>query len=213
MRGLEEVCKTACVILNYNSASETGKLVNAIQNYKNIDYIVVVDNNSTDKSSKLLASTNRWNDKVYFLQSETNLGYAGGNNYGANFAVNELDADYVIIANPDVMFGNEYVVDVLRIMKNNSKIIVASAIAHDINDTISYCCYWKLPSYKDYIRKFFPHYNRWHEKKLLKKQCEVKKEFVIVDAVSGACFIADKILLKNLMVLMKIHFYIVKRVF
>ena len=39
-----------CVILNFNDSETTKKLVNNIKSYTVIDYIIIVDNKSTDTS-------------------------------------------------------------------------------------------------------------------------------------------------------------------
>jgi N-acetylglucosaminyl-diphospho-decaprenol L-rhamnosyltransferase len=43
-----------CIILNYNDAPTTVSLINSIRNYKTINYIIVVDNKSTDDSVPVL---------------------------------------------------------------------------------------------------------------------------------------------------------------
>lgn len=184
----------ACIILNYNSANDTRELASAVQKFPSINHVVIVDNNSPDKSGNYLKTLDIWNEKVHFILLDENHGYAKGNNIGAKYAIKELQSDYIIIANPDVKFETDYVDEVKRIIKNNKSVIVASAIAHDSNDEISYCSYWDVPKYCDYIRKFFPIINRRYERKQLKKQLEVKESHLIVGAVSGACFMADKLL-------------------
>ena len=46
--------KINCVILNYNDADTTGKLVRQIREYDSLNQIVVVDNASTDDSAERL---------------------------------------------------------------------------------------------------------------------------------------------------------------
>ena len=46
--------KINCVILNYNDADTTGKLVRQILEYDSLNQIVVVDNASTDDSAERL---------------------------------------------------------------------------------------------------------------------------------------------------------------
>ena len=46
--------KLGFVIVNYNDANTTIRLLNQIKDYKSIDQIIVVDNNSTDDSVKKL---------------------------------------------------------------------------------------------------------------------------------------------------------------
>ena len=94
--------KTAIIILNYNSKKDTIKYVSEIKDYKVLDTIIVVDNNSSNQNEfedlKKLE-----NDKVYVIKSDKNGGYSYGNNFGLRFleSLNQ-NYDYVVISNPDV---------------------------------------------------------------------------------------------------------------
>lgn len=97
----------SCVILNYNDHSTTSKLVNCIRDYKNLDYVVVVDNASTDDSAEKLKELA--DEKVIFLESKENKGYGAGNNIGLRYSKEVLGCKYALIANPDVEFEDETV--------------------------------------------------------------------------------------------------------
>ena len=75
--------KTGIVILNYNDYETTLKCLQPILDYKNIDYIIVVDNCSTNDSYDQLAKHR--NDRWILLRSPSNGGYAKGNNIGINY--------------------------------------------------------------------------------------------------------------------------------
>ena len=60
----------ACVILNYNDANTTISLVKKIEKYESIDYIIVVDNCSTDDSLVKLETLS--NSKVKICESPKN---------------------------------------------------------------------------------------------------------------------------------------------
>ena len=97
----------ACVILNYNDASTTINLVQSIKDYALLNYIVVVDNCSTDDSLERLQGYK--NEKIHIIKSEKNGGYGAGNNVGLRYSSEILDADYSIVANPDVLFDEKCV--------------------------------------------------------------------------------------------------------
>ena len=102
----------SCVILNYNDAATTIKLVESIKDYILVDYIVVVDNCSTDDSWEQLQHYK--SDKIHVIQSPRNGGYGSGNNYGLRYSSEILNADYSIIANPDVQFDEDCVEKFLK---------------------------------------------------------------------------------------------------
>ena len=55
----------SCVILNYNDWNTTAGLVNHIKDFGNLDYVIVVDNASTDNSAEKLKDLS--GGKVIFL--------------------------------------------------------------------------------------------------------------------------------------------------
>ena len=184
--------RIACVILNYNSQELTTNLAKTISNFSSVDYIVVVDNNSNDGSKETLPKLEENSSKIKVILETENLGYAKGNNRGAKFAIKELLCDLIVIANPDVTFSEEYITEVGKLIASDSKILIASAIAHDAYNRISYCSYWSLPEFGDYTRKFFNILEKRYQQKMLVKQTNMTDDYVITEAVSGACFMARK---------------------
>lgn len=184
--------KIACIILNYNSLGLTMDLALTISEFASVDYVIVVDNNSNDGSKESLPKLEKGNNKIRVLLEEDNLGYAKGNNRGALFAIENLQCDLIAIVNPDVFFQENYIVEVSNLINSDQDIVIASSIAHDIDDKVSYCCYWKLPTFSDYIRKFFKPFEKKHQQRLLELQNAVSCDSIIAEAVSGACFMARK---------------------
>ena len=116
--------KTACIIVNYNDSQRTLSLVKQIDDYLSIDFIIVVENCSTDDSYFLLQS---YKSKKYTLiKSLKNGGYGYGNNIGAKKA-KEFGADYILIANPDVCFSDECVVHMKQTMDENLSCAIVGA--------------------------------------------------------------------------------------
>ena len=84
---------TGIVILNYNDAGSTQKLVDSIIGYSLIWHIAVVDNCSTDGSLKLLGEKYSDNKKVSVISSGKNGGYSYGNNFGARYLIDQYAAE------------------------------------------------------------------------------------------------------------------------
>lgn len=116
--------KIACVVLNYNGADQVIKLVEKIKNY-DIDNIIIVDNQSTDNSYRLLEKYIINQSKVTLINSGKNGGYGYGNNIGIKYAVQEFQSKYIIISNPDVSFTNELIHTMVRFMKKSNAAIVS----------------------------------------------------------------------------------------
>jgi N-acetylglucosaminyl-diphospho-decaprenol L-rhamnosyltransferase len=140
---------TCCIILNYNDSLTTKKLVNLIVGYNELDFIVIVDNCSTENSYSELMDM--LSEKVHILKTEKNGGYGYGNNWGIRYSRQSLNADYVLIANPDVEFSNKCVTELKKILHDNKEAAIASAIPLKSNGSIQGIFAWKLPKPMEYI--------------------------------------------------------------
>lgn len=85
------------IIVNYNTFQLTCNCINSvIRHTKAVNYeIILVDNNSTERIEKNFETT--FPGQLYFLKSEKNLGFAGGNNLGIRHAKGE----YILLLNSD----------------------------------------------------------------------------------------------------------------
>ena len=101
--------KIGIVLLNYNSFSDTIKLVENLQ-FQTMSYelqIVVVDNASPNKSYVHLKSLEKNYPNVVVLQTGENLGYAKGNNFGLNYLDKHIQPTYVAVLNNDIILTND----------------------------------------------------------------------------------------------------------
>lgn len=118
---------TTCIILNYNDSSTTIKLANSIRSYHSIDKILIVDGCSTDNSVEELKQIEY--DNVIVLQADRNGGYGYGNNMGLEYS-KKTGAKYAIIANPDVMFTEEAIINTIMMMKKHEDCMIAAPAMH-----------------------------------------------------------------------------------
>lgn len=96
-----------CVVLNYNDADTTLDLLKRIEPMEIIDQIVLVDNKSTDNSLERLKDQE--SNKVHVVCAKKNGGYGSGNNVGIEYLRKNYSCDYIIIANPDVIFDESVI--------------------------------------------------------------------------------------------------------
>lgn len=94
--------KYVFLILHYVSLEDTVKCIESIKKlYSKYNYdIVVVDNASPNKSGSLLQK--KYKD-VHFILSDTNLGFAKGNSLGFKYIKENLNPDYIIMINNDIV--------------------------------------------------------------------------------------------------------------
>ncbi|QIB27577.1 glycosyltransferase family 2 protein [Caloranaerobacter azorensis] len=105
--------KVTIQIVTYNSEKDIIKCINSInqQTYRNIE-VIVIDNNSTDKTVELLL--NKYSNITLIINNK-NLGFCKGHNIGFR----EGKGDYVIILNPDVILDKHFVEQVVKAMEGN----------------------------------------------------------------------------------------------
>ncbi len=98
-------------ILNYNTADLTIKLATTVSDYAMVDYVIVVDNASSDDSWEKLSRIA--SDRIIVVETGNNGGYSSGNNFGARVA-ETLNIDVLFISNPDVWIEEENLNTVIR---------------------------------------------------------------------------------------------------
>lgn len=94
------------IILNYNGYEDTRKCVESVlkSTYSNLK-VLIVDNASTDHSEEKLRSDF---SECIVLQTGSNLGYAGGNNAGIKYALDNK-AEVICILNNDTIVANDMI--------------------------------------------------------------------------------------------------------
>lgn len=97
-------------------------------------HIVVIDDGSID-------GTGEWISKHYpdlsLLRGDGNLWWSGGVNLGAEYSLHNLQSDYLLLWNNDVIPGNDYFENLERIMDSlEEKDVVGSKIFRLENDLI-----------------------------------------------------------------------------
>ena len=129
--------KVFIIVLNWNGWKDT---VECIKSLKKITYpnnkIILVDNGSTDNSEEILRK--KFPD-LELIQTGENLGFAGGNNIGIQYALSK-GADFIILLNNDTIVDKEFVTELIRVAESDKSIgILSSKIYfYDRQDTIWY---------------------------------------------------------------------------
>ena len=147
--------KIVFVILHYNDIEETRKCLISLKKYikeGNVD-IVIVDNGSKKGDFNTFKKENS-GASIHFIQSSKNLGFAGGNNLGFEYAKKKLKADIIVLTNNDTYFTqkdfilklqqhfkNGFDVAGPRILTNNgtknqNPIFVTFVTPHDVDKVI-----------------------------------------------------------------------------
>lgn len=145
--------KTALVVLNYNDSETTQEFVNRALNLSMVEYVVVVDNCSTDDSVPKLQSLE--SNSVRLVLAENNQGYAAGNNLGARYAIDTLGVSYLLIANPDTVLNDKGVKAIVDYLAEVSNVGVVTC-KMVMKDTYHVPSAWPLPSFGSCLLEAVP---------------------------------------------------------
>lgn len=184
---------TSLVVLNYNDAESTIRLVSKVENYNRINHIIVVDNHSSDDSFMVLERTFESSDKVIVVETDRNGGYAYGNNFGCNYAIRNFEAEYLTIANPDVIFEEISLENMLAfyLLNKDKRLGIVTCRMNCVTDK-SLPVAWKLPCYRNCIMECFIILKRIIGDKTRYTDWGDKGEAKQVEVVAGSFFMINK---------------------
>ena len=175
------------IILNYKTYKETLTLVYSLIDLKiKVSFqIIVVDNDSPNNSIKELKKIKKI-ENVSLLKSDSNLGYACGNNLGLNFLYENFICEFVAILNNDVILNDQLIFSKLI---NSFKVInncgFIAPVEVDKFGKINSYCGRKRPSFLIEILNsillfpiIFPNISRYN--------IDLRKKKIKVDIIAGS---------------------------
>lgn len=189
--GVGNAMKINCVILNYNDAETVTRLVHMIHDYDYLEKIVVVDNKSSDDSWERLEILQ--DEKVAVIQTERNGGYGAGNNAGVRYAAKVNGATHVLIANPDVVFTENCVIQMSRVFLKHPDVgVVAASMEDEVFGRGNAHNGWRLHGFVGELLAMGPISRRVFRPFLQYPESYFRgKKAVYVDAVHGSMLMVD----------------------
>lgn len=110
--------KVAVIIVNWNGKDDTVECLKSLRRVSIFNYelsIIVVDNGSTNDSVEVF---NKITDPSFkLIKSDTNLGFAGGNNLGIKTAL-EDGADWVLLLNNDTLVDKGLIKELIKVTES-----------------------------------------------------------------------------------------------
>jgi GT2 family glycosyltransferase len=197
--------KIGIVILNWNDAPSTIKLVDSIRMHSN-DYsnfsIYIVDNGSSDNSKELLTEYIQSVDaklEIELLVNDKNLGYANGNNVGIKKTIDQK-SDYTLILNNDVEIVEPIFTELINTFSLNQDIGLVSLKILNSDKTIQKWCARKDTKVVHRFIVYSPLQKLFRETKIYKNYfydlSTVSDPFEI-ELFSGAAFIVKTDLIQR----------------
>ena len=181
------------VILNYNDYKTTRIMLDNIKDYKSIDHIVVVDNNSTDSSYELLKEYE--SSKIEIIKTDDNKGYSYGNNAGCKYLIDKYNVDYIIISNPDIEVDNNVIKTLKDTLDKDDSIKVLAPLIDELGFVKRG---WMLPTYYNEVITILNTKQRFHKKYGLYDDDHYNEKLSKVDVVSGCFFVIRSDVLKEI---------------
>ncbi len=112
--------KVAIIIVNWNGLKDT---IECIESVKKIDYpdyeIIVIDNGSEKFDADILEK--KFSSEIGIIRNKENLGFAGGNNIGIRYAL-ENGADFVLLLNNDTVVDKGFLSEMIRVASLDNRI-------------------------------------------------------------------------------------------
>lgn len=125
--------RVSIILVNYNGALDTLECIESINrmSYKNFQ-IIVVDNNSTDNSIKILSQKKEELGFELDCLSD-NKGFSAGNNFGILKAIKD-GAQYILLLNNDTIVDCNFLSNLMREAVNNSNASVVTGTIYYASD-------------------------------------------------------------------------------
>lgn len=150
--------KCVMVILNYRDCERAIQLARRCNEFNIINKVIIVDNNSQDGYADRL-KRERDTGSIELIESKQNGGFSYGLNLGIKCALTKYNANYILCANTDTLFGEEEVTRGIQQLEAEDRTLLVSLRMQDAKG-IEELSNWKLPSYFHSVLECFWMYRR-----------------------------------------------------
>ncbi|MEE0902047.1 MAG: glycosyltransferase family 2 protein [Methanobrevibacter sp.] len=139
------------VIVNYQTFEMTKNTINSIleHSYPFSYEIIVVDNASSDDSLSRLQEY--FKDKVKFISSSENNGFAAGNNQ----ALRQVNSDYVLLLNSDTIVWENTLENIYAYMENHEDVGACGCRVRLEDGQLDKACKRSFPNVKNSFFRLF----------------------------------------------------------
>ena len=124
---MEEMKKITIAIINWNGVGWLKKTLPKIIEYSKEANIVLIDNNSNDKS---IPFTKENFKKIKIIYNKNNYGFAKG----YNKAIKEIKSKYILLLNNDVLVTKNWLKPLITFLESNKKFSVVQPKIKDLNN-------------------------------------------------------------------------------
>ena len=136
--------RIAIITVNYFSSEYIKSLSKSIvdSDYPNIDFIVVDNSENEEEFNKLenilKEVFGETTTKQCYLLKNINNGYAGGNNLGIRYAIENLKSEYIWLLNPDTKIEKNTPLELLKTLEYTDIPVVTCKIKNYDDENVQY---------------------------------------------------------------------------
>lgn len=113
--------KISYIIVTWNNEEIIEECLTSLLKYAAYETeVIVVDNDSKDATCEVIRNLGK--NKIKIIETHANLGFSKANNVGIEYAT----GDYVFFVNPDVIFIEDIITPMVKMLDENSNIGVIS---------------------------------------------------------------------------------------
>jgi N-acetylglucosaminyl-diphospho-decaprenol L-rhamnosyltransferase len=125
------------IIVNYRTGELVTQCLESLKSTLDDNVkVIVVDNCSSDNSVELIGQWIAKNKNSYFLCSEQNTGFSGGNNLAIEYAKKQgFLSDYVWLLNPDTVVRENALQALVSFMQENATVGITGSRLEDLDGT------------------------------------------------------------------------------
>lgn len=168
------------IILNWNGLEDTSELLESLSKISYSNYLlVIVDNSSSNDEAEKIE--NICNGRAHIIKCKENLGFAGGNNVGIKYSLEEK-ADYILLLNNDTKVNPDFLEILLRKYETEEQCGVVAPRINYFNDPQKI---WSDGGYISRIRGSGFAYSDKYE-------TDVDQPDKLVSFVSGCCMLIGR---------------------
>lgn len=172
--------KLSIIIVNYNSGDFLSKCIDSIQ-LDQINYeTIVVDNNSDDNSYQCVKNKNN----IKLIRCGENGGYAKA----ANLGINSSKGEFILVANPDIVFDDNALRCMISCAEAHPEIGIVGPKIKYFNGSLQYECKRNQPNLLNSLLYLLNLQNLWGNQYIIKDNRYYEKS-EYVNAISGSCML------------------------
>lgn len=113
--------KVSHLIVTWNNADVITECIDTLFAFSPVENeVIIVDNASTDDTCAVIRQ--QFGDKVTLIEAGENLGFSKGN----NLAFSKATGDYIFFVNPDVIFIEDIITPMIRVLEEHAEVGVVS---------------------------------------------------------------------------------------